>query len=416
MTPAEIRERSRTGLQGCRADFPSLKRTTADGCPLAFFDGPAGTQTPRAVIDAVSDYYLSRNANTEGRFVTSRETDEMLTAARRDVAAFLGAPSGREISFGANMTTLAYSLAHALQHHLEPGDEVVITELEHEANRGPWLGLSRGGVVVREVRLRPEGVLDYDHFESLISSRTRLIALGTASNALGTINDVERVARLAAEAGSWLLLDAVHSAPHLPTDVRAAGADFLLCSAYKFFGPHIGILYSRPGLLEELETDRLRTQKTAAPERIETGTLNHAAIAGTRAAVHWVAELGDGAGLRERMVDGMKKIGEYEHSLACLLDEGLRAIGGLRMHGPPIHRRRRTPTISFTLDGRTPREVARSLGEEGLLVWDGDFFAARPMEVLGLAETGGVVRVGISPYNTAEEVERLVEAVTRLAG
>ena len=398
----------------CRNDFPALRREV-DGRRLVFLDGPAGTQVPQSVIDAVSDYYRASNANTHGAFVTSRETDEMIRAAREAVAAFLGAPSGREISFGANMTTLTYSLSQALAREMRPGDEIVITELDHEANRGPWLALRERGVVVREVALRHEGTLDYEDMRRKVTDRTKVIAVGYASNALGTVNDVPLARRLSQEVGAWLLVDAVHYAPHFPLDVTTLDADFLLCSAYKFYGPHVGILYTRPGLLTKLRTDKLRTQDDEAPFRIETGTLNHAAIAGVKSAIEYIASWGRGATLRQRLVSAMEAIREYEHSLASLYWENVRGLPGVVAWGRDFSSPRRAPTVSITVAGARAAEVARALGEQGILVWDGDFYAARAIEVLGLAERGGVLRTGISMYNTREEVERLLEGVRRLS-
>src|ERR1700712_5581873 len=246
----------------CRRDFPSLSRSV-QGVPLAFLDGPAGTQVPEPVIAAMADYYRTSNANSHGEFPTSRETDRLLEATRETVAAFLGAPGGREISFGQNMTTLNFSLSHALAREMAAGDEIVITQLDHEANRGPWLHLRERGGVIKEVALRPDGRLDAENSARQVTPRTRLVAVGLASNALGTVNDAALARRLSKEVGALLLLDAVHYAAHLPVDVVALDTDFLLCSAYKFYGPHVGILYARPGLLDRLQTDRLSVQEEA---------------------------------------------------------------------------------------------------------------------------------------------------------
>lgn len=398
-----------------REDFPALARTLG-GRPLAYLDGPAGTQVPRAVIEAVSGYYERSNANTHGRFVTSRESDERILHAREAMAAFLGAPSWREISFGQNMTSLAYSLAHALGRLMGPGDEVVVTQLDHEANRGPWLGLEERGVVVREVEMRPDGTLDPDGFAARIGERTRLVAVGLASNALGTVNDLAPVAELCRAAGARLLVDAVHYAPHFPVDVGELDPDFLLCSAYKFYGPHVGILHTRPGLLEELPCDRLRIHDAEAPWRIETGTLNHAALCGVAAAVEYLASWGEGASLRARIVSGVAAISAYEHELARDYAERVGRIPGVTVHGPGFGAGRRAPTVSITIEGVTPLEAAGRLGERGILVWDGDFYAPRPIEVLGLAGRGGVLRAGISMYTIREEVDRLVAGVAEIAG
>ncbi len=400
-------------LSDCRADFPSLSRTV-DGRPLAFLDGPAGSQVPRAVIDAISGYYRTSNANSGGLFPTSRETDEMLARGRETVATFLGAEDGATISFGASMTTLTFALSHALGRSWRPGDEVVITALDHEGNRGPWLRLEERGMVVREVALVPDGRLDYESLERPIGERTRLVAIGAASNLLGTVNDLALARRLSAEAGALLAVDAVHYAPHFPIDVKALDADFLLCSAYKFYGPHVGILYCRPGLLDRLDPDRLRTQDQRAPDRIETGTLNHAAIAGVAAAIEYLASWGEGATLRARLVSAMERIGEHERRVAERLYAAFSGIEGVRVWGPDFGDRPRSPTVSVTLDRWRPEEAAARLGDAGLQVWDGHFYALRAVESLGLAEAGGLLRTGILMYNTVEEVDRLAAAVAAL--
>jgi cysteine desulfurase family protein (TIGR01976 family) len=400
-------------VEACRRDFPSLSRTV-DGLPLAFLDGPAGTQVPEPVIAAMADYYRTSNANTRGEFPTSRETDRLLHATREAVAAFLGAPSWREVSFGQNMTTLNFSLSQALAREMKAGDEIVITQLDHEANRGPWLNLRERGIVLREVALRPDGRLDPEDFARQITARTRLVALGLASNALGTVNDAALARRLSQEVGAWLLLDAVHYAAHLPVDVAALDADFLLCSAYKFYGPHVGILYTRPGLLDRLRTDRLRTQEDEAPFRIETGTLNHAALVGVKAAVEYIASWGEGGDLRERIVSGMERIAGWEHGLGSYYQEHVRRIPGVTVWGPDFSGPR-APTVSITIDGVLPIDAARALGERGLQVWDGNFYAIRAIEVLGLAERGGVLRTGLAMYNTREEIDRLLAGVEALA-
>src|SRR5947199_2536111 len=282
-----------TACRRCRQDFPALARTVG-GHPIAYLDGPAGSQVPAAVIEAIAAYYRTCNANAHGEFVTSRESDRLVHAAREAAAAFLGAPSWREISFGQSMTTLTFQLSHALVREMAPGDEIVITQLDHEANRGPWLHLRERGIEIREVALRPDGTLDPDDFARQVTARTRLVAVGLASNALGTVNDIPLARRLSAAVGAWLLIDAVHSAAHFTVDVQPLDADFLLCSAYKFYGPHVGLLYCRPGLLEQLPTERLRTQEEEAPWRFEMGTLNHAALAGVKAAVEYLSSWGEG--------------------------------------------------------------------------------------------------------------------------
>jgi cysteine desulfurase family protein (TIGR01976 family) len=352
--------------------------------------------------------------NTHGNFPPSREVDRRMLEARAAVAAFLGASSGDTISFGQNMTTLNFALSAAIGRTLAAGDEVLITQLDHEANRGPWLNLAERGIEVREVRLTPAGVLDEKDMAAKVSKRTKVFAIGASSNALGTVNDVALARRLTREAGALLVVDAVHYAPHFALDVGALDPDFLLCSAYKFYGPHIGILYSKPGALERLPTDRLSVQDPAAPYRIETGTLNHAAIDGVRAAIEYIAGWGTGATLRERIVDAMSGISAYEHELARTYYEGVRLLRGVRVWGPDFALRARAPTVSITLERRTAESAAAALGDEGICVWDGDFYAARPVQVLGLAERGGLLRTGVSMYSTPSEIGRLLAAVERL--
>jgi cysteine desulfurase family protein (TIGR01976 family) len=397
-----------------RADFPALIKHR-DGLELAFLDGPGGSQVPAAVIEAIADFYATCNVNTHGNFPPSREVDRRMQRAREVVAAFLNAPSADCISFGQNMTTLNFSLSHAIGRTLQAGDEVLITELDHEANRGPWLGLKERGIIVREVRLEQSGVLNVEDMAAKISARTKVFALGASSNALGTVNDIALARRLTHAVGALLVLDAVHYAPHFPLDVRALDADFLLCSGYKFYGPHVGVLYSKPGALAHLPTDRLRTQDPAPPYRIETGTLNHPAIDGVRAAIEYLAGYGTGTTLRERIVDAMTNIGAYEHGLAASFHEGVRRIRGVRVWGPDFSTRARAPTVSITLDRHTACAAATALGADGLCVWDGDFYAVRAVEVLGLAERGGLLRTGISMYSTAADLSRLLAGIEKLA-
>jgi len=410
-----MRELTGLTVENVRRDFPSLQREW-NGQELRYFDGPGGTQVPDQVISAVSGYYQTSNSNIHGMFITSRETDEILEGARLAMSDFLNAPGPETISLGANMTTLNYSLSHALARKFKKGDEILITALDHEANRGPWLSIQDSGMVVREVPVTGSGVLDYEALERMINSRTRLVAVGWASNALGTVNDIGLIRRLSREAGAWLLVDAVHYAPHFPIDVQKEDIDFLLCSAYKFYGPHVGILYSRPGLLDELEPDRLKTQDQSSPYRIETGTLNHAAIAGVEAAVNYLAEFGRGDGRKDRLADAMSRIGSYEHSVGSHLYRGLAACPKVSLFGPPMpdNPGARTPTMAFRLEGFSPEEVCRNLGEEGYLLWDGDFYAARIIELLGLSGRGGVVRAGVSLYTRKEEAAGLLDCLDRM--
>lgn len=398
----------------CRADFPALLRQQG-GRPVANFDGPGGTQVPHSVIQAISGHYEGGVANTHGQFATSEETDRLIHRAREAVAALLGASGWESISFGANMTSLAFALSRTLARAVLPGDEIVITQLDHEANRGPWKALAERGAVIKEVALRPDGTLDPDDFARQVTPRTRLVAVGYASNLLGTVNDLALAQTLAKEAGAWLVVDAVHGAPHFPLDVQALGADFLLCSAYKFYGPHVGILCARPGLLASLDPDRLCTVDQAAPWRIETGTLHHAALAGLVAAIEYLAAFGEGADLRARLLTAMTRIEAREGRLARRLAQQASAIPGLRVWGPAFDAGPHSPTVALTLEGVPPTQAARYLGDRGVLVGDGHFYAARAAEVLGLADQGGVIRAGLSVYTTEGEVDRLLEGLADLA-
>lgn len=412
---------SSTFAERVRADFPVFQKRRVAGRPIAFFDGPGGSQVPRPVIDAVADYLAFHNANTHGRFATSEETDVAITDARAAVADLLGGDPG-EVVFGANMTTLTFAFSRALGREWGPGDEVIVTELDHQANFAPWVRLAEDrGMTVRRVPFDGETLqLDLAALESFLSPRTRLVAVGAASNAVGTINDVARVTRLAREAGALSFVDAVHYAPHRLVDVAALGCDFLACSAYKFFGPHVGILWGKAEHLASVRPYKVPPASETAPERWETGTLNHEGIAGTGAAVEWIASLdpqGDGhagAPRREALERAFARIEEHEGSLVAALLEGLAAVPGVRVYGPPAGAPR-TPTVAFTVEGTTPEQVAARLGEEGVFVWNGNFYALTVCERLGLEGCGGMIRAGLAPYSTAEDVERLVEGVGRIA-
>ncbi|HLM67277.1 MAG TPA: cysteine desulfurase-like protein [Longimicrobium sp.] len=401
-----------------RADFPVFERRIG-GKSIAFFDGPGGSQVPRQVGDAVRDYLLMHNANTHGFFATSEETDAVITRARENMAAFLNAPSPREIAFGANMTTLTFHLSRSLGREWGPGDEVIVSELDHQANVAPWRRMAEDrGMTVHAVRFDPEPfTLDLDALERALSPRTRLVAVGAASNAIGTVNDVAAVASLARDAGALSFVDAVHLAPHQLPDVRAIGCDFLACSAYKFFGPHVGILWGRTEHLERLTPYKVPPASNASPERWETGTLNHEGIAGTAAAVEWIALLdstGPGNDLRAKLEGAYAAIEAHETELFARLYAGLGEIRGVRVYGPPADGRR-TPTAGFTLEGVSPDQAARRLGAEGVFVWNGDFYATTVCDVLGLSDCGGLIRAGVAPYTTADDVERLVAGVRALA-
>ena len=396
----------------CRGDFPSLSRTVG-AHPVAFLDGPGGTQVPQPVIDAIVDCYRNRNVNTHGNFQPSMELDTRMLEARCAVADLLGAQGPEQISFGQNMTTLAFSLSRAIGRTIRPGDEVLITQLDHEANRGPWQSLQERGAVVREVPLLPTGELDYAQMNNLINGKTRLLALGCSSNAIGTVNDLALARKLTRQAGALLILDAVHYAPHFPVDVEQLDPDFLLCSAYKFYGPHVGILYSRRDTLETLTTDKLIVQDDAAPYRIETGTLNNPAIEGVGAAVEYLARFGRGATRKEAVHDAVAAISAYEHELAGYLWSALEELPGVHLWGVQFSSAVRAPTVSFTVDAVDPGFIAKSLDKVGICVWDGNFYAPRPVEILNVPGAS-LLRVGFSMYNTKDEAERLVHCVAAL--
>lgn len=404
-------------LSFCRQQFPSLNRTGPDGQPLVFLDGPGGSQVPTSVVTAISQYYLLHNSNTHGPFVTSQETDRIIADARGHAAALLGASTPASISFGQNMTTLNFLLSQAFGDTLQAGDEIVVTDLDHDSNVSPWLRLEQRGAAIRRVPLLPSGKLDMDAFRAAISRKTRLVAVGWASNALGTVNPLQEIRAWADDVGALLSVDAVHWAPHGFIDVQQLRPDFLLCSAYKFFGPHVGILYSRPGLLETLPTLKVRPQGEAAPDRIETGTLNHAALAGVTQAIEFVASLGDNPEdpLRDRIRQAMSNLYHYEHDLAARLYRGLSAIAGVKVYGPPVGADDRAPTLSFTIQGQHALSVAQALSDRGILAWDGDFYAVNVVDTLGIREQGGLVRLGLAPYNTTAEVDRTLEAIEAIA-
>jgi len=400
-------------INSIRSQFPSLQRRP-NKLPMIFLDGPGGTQVPNSVIDAISDYYKTSNANTHGEFITTHETDEVIANMRTSVAALLNAESPGCISIGQNMTTLNFALARGIARMLKPGDEVVITQLDHEGNRGPWLMLRDFGIKVKEVALRQSGVLDYDDFEAKVNENTRVVAVGMAANSIGTVNDIQKARELSYKYNAWLVLDAVHYAPHFSIDVQKLGCDFLLCSAYKFYGPHVGLLYSRPGLLDRIPTDRLRTAGQTAPDSIETGTLNHAAIAGVKAAVDFLASLGEGSSLRERLVNAYQNIGEHERKLAMQLHDGLKKIPGVKVVGQDFSSNHRAPTVSFTMEKKTPQQVCAHLATKNICAWDGHFYALRAIEILGLLEKGGVTRLGISVYNRSEDIEATLHELSSL--
>jgi cysteine desulfurase family protein (TIGR01976 family) len=397
-----------------RSHFPALERRHG-GHPVAYFDGPGGTQVPREVADAVRDYLLHHNANTHWAYPTSAETDAALAAARGAVADFLNAAPD-EVAFGANMTTLTFHLARALGRGWGPGDEVVVTELDHHANVAPWQRLAaERGVTVRTVRMVAEtGQLDWAHFGQAVTPRTRLVAVGAASNALGTISDIPRTVALAHHAGALAFVDAVHYAPHELVDVRALGCDFLCCSAYKFYGPHVGVMYGRREMLARTDFPKLIPAADTPPEVAETGTLNHEGIVGAGTAVDFLASLAAGPTRRARLETVFAAFHRRGVELAGQLWRGLEKIGGVRLFGPTPDLPR-TPTVSFVVEGVPSGEVASRLAGLGLFLSHGDFYARTVIERLGETPEG-IVRAGCACYATPDEVDRLVEGVRDIAG
>jgi len=401
-----------SSLASIRSAFPALERTHA-GHPVAYFDGPGGTQVPRAVGEAMTDYLYRHNANTHWAYPTSAETDALLDASRQALGDFLGAAPD-EIAFGANMTTLTLHVARALVRGWAPGDEIVVTELDHRANVDPWYEAARDrGLTVRMARVdTATGTLDWDHLRSLVGPRTRLLAVGAASNALGTVTDAAAVAELARSVGALSYVDAVHYAPHHLVDVRAFGCDFLACSAYKFYGPHVGVLYGRRDLVAALDAPKLVCSPEAPPERLETGTQNHEGIVGAAAAVDFLASLGAGDTRRARLTDAFAALHARGQRLVGRLWEGLAAVDGVTLYGPPPDRPR-TPTVSFTVRGLDAETVTRRLAERGVWTSHGDFYASTVVERLGRA-ADGLVRAGCACYTSDDDVERLIAGVGEL--
>ena len=399
-------------VEEIRRCFPALARIH-NGHPVAYFDGPGGAQVPRVVVEAMNDYLYHHNANTHWAYPTSEETDAMIDSARKVLADFLNA-SPAEIVFGANMTTLTFHLARALSHSYRPDDEIMVTELDHHANIAPWRTLEKEcGVNVRMVKMIPEtGELDWDDFSRQLTRHTRLVAIGAASNALGTINDVKRAGKMAHAMGARIFVDAVHYAPHELIDVRDWNCDLLACSAYKFYGPHIGILYGQRDLLDSLDFPKLIPAPDSAPERAETGTQNHEGIAGAAAAVDFLASLAPEPTRRGSLRAGFRQLHERGEALTKQPWNGLREIQRVRLYGTPSDGTR-TPTIAFTVNDVLSVEVAKKLAEGGIFLSHGDFYALTVVERLGLAPDG-LVRAGCACYTTAEEVDRFLDGIRRL--
>ena len=408
-------------LDWVRAQFPSLAQTVK-GQPATFLDGPGGTQVPQRVIDAISDYLKRDNANTCGAYATSRHTDAMIAGARSAMADFLGCDPD-EIVFGPNMTSLTFAISRSIGRELGPGDEIVLTHLDHDANVSPWRALEERGVTIRIAEIHEDDcTLDMDDLARKITDRTKLVAVGYASNAVGTINDVAKIIRLAHQRGAMAYIDAVHYAPHGPIDVRALDCDFLVCSTYKFFGPHMGVLYGKRQHLQRLQPYKVRANTNAIPNRWEWGTLNHECIAGIGACVDYLADLGrhvnsSASTRRAALLAGYDAIQKHERGLMESLIRGLLAIPGLKLYGISDPKRfdQRCPTIAVRIKGHAPLELATQLGERGFFTWDGNYYALSLTERLDVEKDGGFLRIGLAHYNTAEEVERLLAVLGQIA-
>ncbi len=416
-------------LSPLRTQFPALQETDEQGRPFAFFDGPAGTQVPQSVIDAVAHQFAYANACTGGSFVVSRRSEQVVEDARVAIADFLNAPSSQEIIFGPNTTTLVYSISRAIGRTLQPGDEIVTTWLDHYANVSSWKALEEQGVQVKQAFFDVEtGRLDMDHLASLLNSKTKLVAVGYASNALGTINPIPKIAALARNAGAWLFVDAVHYAPHGPIDVQALGCDFLVCSVYKFFGPHVGALWGKKELLDTLTPYQVAPASKQTPRKFETGMPNFEGLAGTTAAINYLAEIGReyGAvfadkltgyeGRRKELKQAMKAISAYELELGKYLMAQLETIPELTIYGitEPDEFGDRCPTISFTHSKMPTQQLAQYLGDKNIFVWDGNYYALGVTERLGVEETGGMIRIGLIHYNIKDDIDRLIAALKEL--
>jgi cysteine desulfurase family protein (TIGR01976 family) len=403
-----------------RSQFPALAQTV-NGCPAAFLDGPGGTQVPQRVIDAITDYLKQSNANTCGAYATSRRTDAVIAEARRAMADFLGCDPD-EVVFGPNMTTLTFALSRSIGRELGSGDEIVVTHLDHDADVSTWRSLEERGVTLRCVDIHEEDcTLDMADLARKISSKTKVVAVGYASNAVGTINDVKEVVRLAHAAGAMAFIDAVHCGPHGLIDVRALDCDFLACSTYKFFGPHMGVLYGKREHLRRLQPYKVRALVNDVPNRWEMGTLNHECIAGIAACVEYLADLGrhvdpDTVGRRAALSLAFDAIQTYERSLAERMIRGLLTIPGLQFYGitDPAKLTQRTPTFAVRITDYTPLELATKLGERGFFTWDGNYYALNLTERLDVEKAGGFLRIGLVHYNTVEEVDAVIAALREI--
>jgi cysteine desulfurase family protein (TIGR01976 family) len=403
-------------IAAIRARFPALSREDG-GHAAAYLDGPGGTQVPDTVIEAMAARLQLGTSNLGTGFAASREAIEVTDAARAAMADLLGGASD-EVAFGQNMTSLTFAVSRALSRDWESGDEVVVTRLDHDANVTPWvLAAEDRGATVRVADFDPvTGTLDLDHLASLLSERTRVVAVPAASNALGTIPPLSRVADLAHGFGALVYVDAVHYAPHRLIDVADLGADFLVCSAYKFFGPHTGCLWGRQELLEATAAYRLRPAPASGPGKWETGTQSFESLAGVTAAVDYLAGLGSGSARREQLADAYGSIAVHEEALAARFLAGAAEMPGVRVYGltDPARMTERAPTFALAVAGVRSSRAARRLGDQGIYTWSGDYYAVGVMEHLGVADAGGLLRIGFVHYNTIEEVDRVLDALDGL--
>ncbi|MBC5796726.1 cysteine desulfurase-like protein [Sphaerospermopsis sp. LEGE 00249] len=443
-------------IKWIRSQFPALNQTI-NGKPAIFFDGPGGTQVPGAVLDNINDYLVRSNANAHGYFTTSARTDAVINSARAAIADFLGCDHD-EVVFGANMTSLAFSVSRAIARELQPGDEIIVTKLDHAANISPWVALEEKGVNVQFVDINiSDCTLDLNDLETKINEKTKLVAVTYASNAVGTINDIAKIVKLAHSFGALVFVDAVHYAPHAPINVHHLDCDFLACSAYKFFAPHLGILYAKKEHLTRFSPYKVRPASNEVPSRWETGTLNHEGLAGLVATINYLAKLGchvsptldnellesliaaDREGLtsfhcprfltsetqenhelasayhsrRAALLAAMTAIQQYERELSKKLIDGLLEIPGIKVYGitEPEKFNWRTPTVSITIDNKTSAEIAKFLGEQGIFTWHGNFYAIELTEKLGVETSGGLLRIGLAHYNTVDEIGQLLQVL-----
>ncbi len=401
-------------IETVRAQFPALTRIF-NGRPVAYFDGPGGSQVCKGSIEAITGYMMRGGANLHGQFPSSIETEEIIADARQAVAVLMGAKP-TEVAFGSNMTTLSLAVSRALGRHWGPSDELVVSELDHRANVDPWLAVAKDhGMTVRWLKVNLETLtLDLSDLDQVVNPKTKLVAVGLASNAVGTINDVPTIAARARAMGALTVVDAVHAVPHLVIDRDRLGADIILCSTYKFFGPHVGVAVIRENVFEALQPYKLMPAPERVPDKLESGTQNHEGIAGIKPAIEFVSSLGQGETLRERIVSAFARIEEYENRLAERIRVALAEMPHVRLYQAPAGVKK-TPTIAFRVDGLKPAEVCQYIADEhSVFIAEGDFYASSLAINLGVRESGGWVRAGMAPYNTEEEVERFIVGMTQL--